>query len=75
MQSFQRFLNYEATSPVDYYFLPFLQHDEFRESFITEKALLSRNTKSDSNFLAGVYLFDKTMASVWHHNMLMESRS
>jgi hypothetical protein len=25
--------------------------------------------------LAGLYLADKPTASVWHHNMLMESRS
>ena len=68
-------MNYEASSPVDYYFLPFIHHKEFRESFMTEQALLSRNTKSDSDYLVGIYLTDKEMASVWHHNMLMESRS
>jgi hypothetical protein len=36
MKSIERFVNYEATSQVDYYFLPFLQHEEFRESFIKE---------------------------------------
>jgi hypothetical protein len=75
MQSIEKFVNYEASSLVDYYFLPFLHHKEFRESFITEQALLSRNTKSDSNYLAGIYLADKEMASEWHHNMLMQSRS
>ncbi len=75
MQSIERFAGYEASSPVDYYFLPFLHQKEFRESFITEQALLSRNTMADSNYLAGIYLADNGMASVWHHNMLMVSRS
>jgi hypothetical protein len=37
--------------------------------------LLSKNTNSDSIFIAGLCITDKQMASVWHHNMLMESRS
>jgi hypothetical protein len=36
MQSIEKFVNFEVTSPIDYYFLPFLHHKEFRESFITE---------------------------------------
>jgi hypothetical protein len=76
MQSIERYVDFEATSLIDYYFLPYLHNSQFNESFITEQALMSkRMTKSDSKMLAGMYLADKAMASVWHHSLLMESCS
>ena len=42
MSSIERFIDYEASSPLDYYFLPFLDNAEFREFFILEQALLSK---------------------------------
>ncbi len=76
MRSIEKDVDFEAASPLDYYFLPYLHNSEFKESFITEQALISKKmSNKDSSFLAGLYLADKAMASVWHHSLLMESRS
>ena len=75
MRSIERFVDYEAASSVDYYFLPYLHDKEFKESFITSQALFSKSAKGDSIDLPGMYLSDKGLASVWHLNMLIKERT
>jgi hypothetical protein len=43
MGSIERFVDYESSSSLDYYFLPYLHNKEFKESFILEQAMLSKN--------------------------------
>jgi hypothetical protein len=74
LSSIERFVDYESSSPLDYYFLPYLHNKEFKDSFILEQAMLSKNAKS-KDILAGLYLADPTMASLWHHNILMSPRT
>jgi hypothetical protein len=74
MGSIERFVDYESSSSLDYYFLPYLHNKEFKESFILEQAMLSKKAKN-KDILAGLYLVDGTIASLWHHNMLMGPRT
>jgi hypothetical protein len=44
LSSIERFVDYESSSSLDYYFLPFLHNKEFKESFILEQAILSKKS-------------------------------
>ena len=48
LQSIERFIDFDFNrdiSSLEHYFLPYLENAEYKESFLTEQALLSKRAK------------------------------
>lgn len=82
LESLRRFVKMEElhshSTVEELLILPFLSHEDYRMSFITEQAAktkrFAKGVELSHDQLAALYLSDPAYASVWHHHAISGPR-